>query len=109
MLSISFIATTDTSASLTASLCFPLAGLYKESLPYLADCETFPALITRLSYHVAVHTPVDPILGAYDYFYPRWVLVFIHLGRIRHPHLSIQVLYRTGDVTTLQLSLYATT
>ena len=37
------------------------------------------------------------------------VLVFIHLGRIRHPHLSIQVLYRTGDVTTLQLSLYATT
>ena len=87
---------------------FPIR-LYKESLPYgmvLADHETFPALIVELSYHVAVHTPMDST-GAHSYFCP--------IDTSLHPQMtdSTSILslkcYQEGNLTTLQLSLYATT
>ena len=44
--------------------CFR-CDLYKRPLPYrvvLAGCKTLPALTVELSYHTAIHTPVDPMM-----------------------------------------------
>jgi len=84
--------------------------LYKGSSPYgmvLVDCKTFPALIMELSYHVAVYTPMNST-GAYGYFFP--------IGTSLHPRMTDSTsihfhpsAIRMGEITTLQLSLYATT
>ena len=61
----------------------------------------------ELSYHVVVHTPVDSI-GAYSYFFPIDISLHPRMMDSTSTYFHPSAI-RTGEITTLQLSLYATT